>query len=200
MMSFRAAKDYQERTGRVMADQRYQENIEFEYEWSQPGHPEGKVKHHIADLEANLERLKHLLPDEEFYWKLKFLIHVHDTFKAHEIREHVPANHPESHESLARAFASEFTDNVDMLNIVQYHDENYTLWKQFKKNGRYNRIWFQYLLDTIQDWDLFLAFTLIDGHTQGKEIEKLSWFIQEVSRYKKISVNESWLSCFKNPA
>lgn len=194
MMSYRIARNYQELTERVMADKRYQENIEFEYKRPQAGHPEGKVKHHIAELEANLERLKHLLPNKDYYWKLKFLIHVHDTFKAQEIRKHVPANHPESHESLARSFASGFTDDSDMLNIIQYHDENFTLWKQFKNSGQYNHKWFEYLLNTIYDWDLFLAFTIIDGHTQGKEIEKLAWFIQQVSRYKQIIVNPSWIS------
>jgi hypothetical protein len=186
--------DYREITDRVMADERYQQNIEWEYHRSQSGHPEGKIKYHIAELEANLERLKSLLPSEEYYWKLKFLIHVHDTFKAQEIREPVPANHPESHESLARAFASEFTDEADLLNIIQYHDENYTLWKQFKRDGQYDRKWFEQLLSTIQDWDLFLAFTIIDGHTQGKDIEKLAWFITQVKVHKNTFVSGTWLS------
>jgi hypothetical protein len=186
--------DYQELTRRVMADERYKQNIEFEYHRPLEGHPEGKVKHHIADLEANLERLKSLLPREEHYWKLKFLIHVHDTFKAQEIREQVPAEHPGSHESLARAFAGEFTDEEDILNILQYHDENYTLWKQFKRHGQYEQKHFEALLNTILDWDLFLAFTLIDGHTAGKDIDKLAWFLDQVKKYKKIEVDEDWIS------
>lgn len=193
-MSLNVTKDYQILTRRVMADERYKENIEFKYGQPGSGHPEGKVKYHIAALEANLDRLKPLLPNEDYYWKLKFLIHVHDTFKAQETRERVPANHPESHESLARAFASEYTDDLDILNILQFHDENYTLWKQFKRSGQYDRKWFETLLDTIQDWDLFLAFTLIDGHTQGKDIEKLAWFIQLVNGYKQTSVTEAWIS------
>jgi hypothetical protein len=186
--------DYQKLTEQVMVDERYQKNIEFEYDRPQSGHPEGKVKYHIADLEANLERLKHRLPQEEYYWKLKFLIHVHDTFKAEEIKESVPADHPRSHESLAKAFASEFTDDIDLLNIIQYHDENFTLWKQFKSNGHYDREQFQHLLNTIHDWDLFLVFTIIDGHTEGKDIEKLAWFIGQVRKYKKTLVDETWVA------
>jgi hypothetical protein len=193
-MSFQTKKDYRVLTERIMADARYQENIRLEYNGSLSGHPEGKVKYHIADLEANLERLKHLLPDEDFYWKLKFLIHVHDTFKGQEIRKGIPADHPESHESLARAFASEFTDDPDLLNTIQYHDENYTLWKQYKNNGYYDSKWFHTLLNTIHDWDLYLAFTMIDGHTQGKDIEKLAWFIGQVRQYKQTFVTESWIS------
>jgi len=193
-MSLKIAKDYQKLTVQVIADERYQKNIEFEYERPQSGHPEGKVKYHIAELEANLERLRHRLPKEEDYWKLKFLIHVHDTFKAEASQEGVPPNHPRSHESLARAFASEFTDDADLLNIIQYHDENYTFWKQLKNNGQYDLKWFQHLLDTICDWDLFLAFTIIDGHTEGKDIEKLAWFISQVRNHRQTLVDETWVS------
>ena len=186
--------DYQKLTEQVLADERYQKNTEFEYDRPQAGHPEGKVKYHIAELEVNLERFKHRLKNEEDYWKLKFLIHVHDTFKVDEIRESVPANHPQSHETLARKFASEFTNDSDLLNIIQYHDENYTLWKQFKNTGHYDREWFQFLLNTICDWDLFLAFTVIDGRTQGKDIEKLAWFIDLVRTQKQTIVDTSWVN------
>ncbi|HJR81540.1 MAG TPA: hypothetical protein VJ821_15820 [Anaerolineales bacterium] len=63
-----------------MADPRYQENIE--YGEPRSGHPEGKVKYHIAELEENLEKMASRGISEVQYWKLKFLIHVHDTFKA----------------------------------------------------------------------------------------------------------------------
>jgi hypothetical protein len=178
---------------RILADERYKRNIDFEYDRPHSGHPEGKVKNHIAELEANLERLKHRLTEED-YWKLKFLIHVHDTFKAEANQAGVPTTDPRSHESLARAFASEFTDDADLLNIIQYHDENYTLWKQYKNRGDYDREWFQFLLDTIKDWDFFLAFTIIDGNTQGKDIEKLAWFINQVKLYKQTIVDETWVS------
>jgi hypothetical protein len=194
MMSLKIAREYRKLTEQVMADARYQKNIEFEYDRPQAGHPEGKVKYHIAELEANLEQLKRRLTNEEDYWKLKFLIHVHDTFKAEASTEGVPADDPRSHESLARAFASEFTNDIDLLNIIQYHDENYTLWKRFKSTGQYDSEWLQYLLNTIHDWDLFLIFTIIDGHTTGKDIEKLAWFIGEVRKYKRTIVDESWVS------
>ena len=186
--------DYQDLLEHVLADVRYKNNIEFEYDQPHSGHPEGKVKYHIAELEANLEKLKHRLSSEEDYWKLKFLIHVHDTFKAEASQAGVPTTDPRSHESLARAFASEFTNDADLLNIIQYHDENYTLWRQYKNQGYYDTEWFQFLLNTIQDWDLFLAFTIIDGNTKGKDIEKLAWFIAQVKLYKQTMVDETWVS------
>lgn len=185
--------DYQNLLARVLADERYKKNVEFEYDRPHSGHPEGKVKYHIAELEENLEKLKHRLANEDDYWKLKFLIHVHDTFKAEASQAGVPTTDPRSHESLAKAFAKEFTDDADLLNIIQYHDENYTLWKQHKNHGTYNREWFQFLLDTIRDWDLFLIFTIIDGHTKGKDLEKLTWFVNQVKQHKQTLIDETWV-------
>ena len=41
---------------RVVSDPRYLKNIE--YGEPRSGHPEGKVRFHIVELEANLEKLK----------------------------------------------------------------------------------------------------------------------------------------------
>lgn len=175
---------------KIIADSRYQRNIE--YGEPRAGHPEGKVKYHIADLEENLEKLVPRGISEEQYWKLKFLIHVHDTFKADAISD-VPISSPSSHASLARKFASEFVDDEDLLNMIQFHDVNFSLWKQFAATGSYDIQRFHDLLDTIRGWDLFLMFLIIDGSTQGKERSKLIWFVQEVAKYKDTRVDESWV-------
>lgn len=180
----------QEIVARILADPTYQKNIE--YGRPRPGHPEGKVRFHIADLEGNLERLRQRGISEEEYWKLKFLIHVHDTFKA-EAKKNVPFVHPRSHATLARQFAARFTDDKDLLNMIQYHDQNYYLWLDFLRNGSLDRGAFQTLLDTIQDWDLFLMFTIIDGRTAGKDKNKLGWFIAEVRKHKPTRVDTSWV-------
>jgi hypothetical protein len=173
----------------IINDKQYKRNVEFGE--ARPGHPEGKIKHHITDLEANLEKLKDRLPDEETYWKLKFLIHTHDIFKC-EAKQGVISIDPDSHQSLARSFASKFTLDLDLLNMIQFHDENYSFWKEFVKMGVYDEKRFQDLLNTIHDWDLFLIFTIIDGNTKGKDLEKLPWFIYQVRRFKSTIVDESW--------
>jgi hypothetical protein len=175
---------------RIIADPRYQRNID--YGEPRSGHPEGQVKYHIAELEQNLEKLASHGISEEQYWKLKFLIHVHDTFKAEAIPDS-PILSPLSHASLARQFAAEFTDDIDLLNMIQFHDENYALWKQFAATGSYDAERFEKLLATIQDWDLFLMFIVIDGSTEGKDPKKTGWFIGEVRKYKKTQVDETWL-------
>ncbi len=177
----------------IISDPRYLKNIE--YGEPRSGHPEGKVKYHIADLEENLERLASHAPEgmtEVQYWKLKFLIHVHDTFKAEAIPD-APILSPNSHASLARKFASEFIADEDLLNMIQLHDVNYALWLQFERTGVYDVQRLESLLGTIQDWDLFLMFLIIDGSTKGKERSKLIWFIQEAAKYRESRVDESWV-------
>ena len=175
---------------KVVSDPRYQQNIE--YGEPRSGHPEGKVKSHIGEMEENLEKLVSHGISEEQYWKLKFLIHVHDTFKAESIPDS-PIISPNSHASLARKFASEFTEDQDLLNMIQFHDVNFALWKQFAATGSYDLQRFKDLLETIQDWDVFLMFIIIDGNTQGKDPKKTGWFINEVRKHKDTMVDETWL-------
>lgn len=175
---------------KITSDPRYLKNIE--YGMPRSGHPEGKVKYHIAELEENLETLKSKGISEEQYWKLKFLIHVHDTFKAEAVPDS-PIMKPNSHASLASKFAAEFTDDADLLNMIQFHDVNFSLWKQLAGTGTYDLERLSKLLETIIDWDLFLMFVIIDGSTQGKDPAKIRWFIKEVKKHKETIVDESWL-------
>jgi hypothetical protein len=175
---------------KIMADPRYQKNIE--YGEPRSGHPEGKVKYHIADLEENLENLALHGISEDQVWKLRFLIHVHNTFKADSIPDS-PILDPNSHASLAKKFASAFVHDEDLLNMIQFHDVNFALWKQFAATGAYDLQRFENLLTTIRDWDLFLMFLIIDGSTAGKDPDKTRWFINEVRKYKQTKVDESWL-------
>ena len=174
---------------RIMSDPRYLKNIEHGEPRS--GHPEGKVKFHIAELEENLEKFAPRISEEQ-YWKLKFLIHVHDTFKVDAVPDSAVES-PNSHASLARMFASEFTDDTDLLNMIQFHDVNFALWKQFAATGAHDTERFHSLLNTIMDWNLFLLFIILDGSTKGKDPDKVKWFIGEVKRYKAVSVDEGWI-------
>lgn len=174
---------------RIVSDPRYLKNVE--YGEPRPGHPEGKVKNHIAELEENLENLAARITEVR-YWKLKFLIHVHDTFKADAVPDS-PISSPYSHASLARRFASEYTDDADLLNMIQFHDVNFSLWKQFAVTGSYDTGRLQSLLQTIKDWDLFLIFLILDGATQGKDPKKVKWFVEEVRKTISTVVDESWI-------
>lgn len=84
----------------------------------------------------------------------------------------MPITDPKSHASLARAFLAIHCD-ADLLAMVQYHDEPFALYRQFESKGKHNQDRFSALLKAIHDWNLFLAFCIIDGCTAGKSREPL---------------------------
>lgn len=166
--------DYLQLFETITSDPRYLANLDWGK--ARVGHPEGTVRAHIAELETNVERLRPRLSENEC-WRLRVLVHTHDSFKA-EALQGVPIFDPRSHASLACAFLAEFCDDVDMLAIVQYHDEPFALWRQLEFKGACNEERLAALLENIRDWDLFLAFCLIDGCTEGKGREPLHWLFE----------------------
>jgi hypothetical protein len=169
--------DYRQIFNTLISDPRYLKNLD----WGEPrpGHPEGTVRAHIAEIEPNLETLRPKLSVEQ-YWKLKVLIHTHDSFKA-EAKPGVGITDPASHASLARAFLASHCDDADLLAMVQFHDEPYALYRQVEQKGKCNAERFNALLIAIKDWNLFLAFNIIDGCTAGKSREPLHWLFREVA-------------------
>ena len=168
--------DYHKAFDAVTSDPRYLGNLDWGE--TRPGHTEGTVRAHIAEIEPNLEQLRPKLSEED-YWKLKLLIHTHDSFKA-ESKPGVAITDPNSHASLARAFLESHCDDADLLAMVQYHDEPFALFRQFESKGKYNQDRFNAVLNAIRDWNLFLSFNIIDGCTAGKSREPLHWLFREV--------------------
>lgn len=167
---------YEQIYAAIVQDERYLAHLD----WGKPrrGHPEGTVRAHIEELEGNLNRFRSRLSDDE-YWKLRLLIHTHDSFKA-EALSGVPISHPQSHASLARAFLAEFCQDEDLLAMVQLHDEPYALFQQHQHRGSVDAERFARLLTAIRDWNLFSAFLLIDGCTAGKDRGPLQWLFSQI--------------------
>ncbi len=161
----------------ITSDPRYQKNLD----WGdpRPGHPEGTVRAHIAEVDRNVEALRSKLSETD-YWRLRVLVHTHDTFKG-EAKPNVPITDPQSHASLARAFLASFCDDADLLAMVQFHDEPFALWRQHESRGKVNPERLTALLNSIRDWNLFLAFNIVDGCTEGKSREPLHWLFQQVT-------------------
>ena len=159
----------------IRRDPRYLRNVL----WGEPrpGHPEGTIAAHIADLERNLEALSPKLTEAQRL-KLLLLIHTHDPFKPE--AEDVPIVHPRSHSSLARAFLAEFVDDADLLAMAQFHDEPYALFRQARSRGAFSARRFDALVRTIADWHTFTAFLICDGCTAGKTREPLHWLFREI--------------------
>jgi len=168
--------DYRAMFDAISADPRYLRNLDWGE--ARPGHPEGTIRAHIVELEQNLAKLRAKLSDEES-WKLRLLIHTHDTFKP-DADPAASIAAPQSHASLARAFLASYCNDEELLTIVQFHDEPYALWRQVQSKGKFNQERFGSLLSTIRDWNLFLAFCIIDGSTAGKSREPLRWLFEQV--------------------
>jgi len=169
--------DYKEIFHLITSNPRYQRNLDWGE--TRPGHPEGTIRAHIAELEVNLETLRHKLSETD-YWRLKVLIHTHDTFKA-EARPGAPINAPNSHASLARAFLADFCADTDMQAMLQFHDEPFALWRQVRSKARFNQERLSALVTNVRDWNLFLAFNIVDGCTTGKSREPLRWLFQQLA-------------------
>jgi hypothetical protein len=179
--------DYKQIFDAVTNDPRYQRNLDWGE--SRAGHPEGTVRAHVAEVDRNAEMFRPKLSDTD-YWRLRVLVHTHDTFKG-EAERGVPITAPNSHASLARTFLAQFCADTDMQAMVQYHDEPFALWRQFESKGKFNQDRLTALLTGIRDWNLFLAFNIVDGCTEGKDREPLRWFFQQVAGMVQSQFTES---------
>lgn len=172
---------------KIVLDLRYKEGLA--YGKPRKGHLEGTVEKHIEELERTLEKLKPMLTEKE-YWKLKVLIHVHDAFKLESKRRthdrQVPIESHLSHASLARQFLKEFVQDNDLLNMVQYHDESHALWMKEKKSGKLDKDrLIKRVISRISDLELYLIFTIIDGYTDSKLLDRSPrWFVDLVAKYR----------------
>lgn len=184
--------DLQNMLEQIKLDHRYKEGVE--YGKPRPGHAEGTVKAHIAELEENLNILrdKKWLLEGDFE-KLMILIHVHDTFKYASARN-VSIMAPNSHSTLAKNFLAEFTSDSDLLNICQYHDVGYSIFRKLKTKGVFDSTRLNEAVNNIQDIELFLMFAIIDSCTKGKGREAIKWLVSEVcSIYPYCSVDADWI-------
>ena len=161
----------------IQQDTRYLANLD----WGapRPGHPEGTVRAHLAELERNLDAVGEKLTERDRD-RLRLVIHTHDTFKA-DARPGVAIADPHSHASLACRFLAEFCDDADVLHTVQWHDEPYALWRKQRHRQTVDSERLHALLRRTADWDLFLAFQIIDGCTAGKSREPLEWFFAAIA-------------------
>ena len=157
---------------------------------TRPGHDEGSIRNHIAELENNLSLIweKGHLSEIE-WWKLRILIHVHDIRKIH-AKPGVSIDDPYSHASLAKDLLAQYIDDQDLLNMIQFHDEGFAIYRQFKKKGTYKKERFDNLIANIKDWRIFIMFNIIDNCTEGKSREPLKWFIDEIARKIDVPTKE----------
>lgn len=140
-----------------------------------PGHPEGQVVFHVAEVLANVDRLYASHPDRA---RLRLIALVHDTFK-HKVdrsKQRCGENH---HGMIARRFAEGYTQDPVVLDIVELHDDAYNSWQKGSRDGQ----WFKAeerahrLLDRLgQNVDLYTAFFECDNATGTKRPDCVIWW------------------------
>ena len=132
-----------------------------------PGHPEGTVGRHVADLLAAITE-----PAGRRRAELRFLALVHDTLK-HRVRPDAAYSlDNDQHGVLARRFAEGYTTDPRMLRALELHDEPYRIWRAHPRDGRRA---LEALLARVPDLALFLRFVELDGSTRGKDPRPLRW-------------------------
>ena len=100
----------------LLADPRLQAGLD----WGAPrfGHPEGRVRAHVAAMLAAIPSDGPLRND------LRFLAQVHGSFKS-EVQPDQPWSPENDHAMLARRFAARYTTDERLLTTLQLHDEPY---------------------------------------------------------------------------
>jgi hypothetical protein len=131
-----------------------------------PGHPEGCVGSHVADLLAAIPE-----PAGARRTELRFLALVHDARKCH-VDPHGPATPDNDHAVLARRHAERYTADARLLEALELHDEPYRIWRADADCACAE---LEAVLDRIPDLELFLRFVALDGSTRGKDPRPMAW-------------------------
>jgi hypothetical protein len=131
-----------------------------------PGHPEGSVGLHVADILAAITEPPGRRRDE-----LRFLALVHDGFK-HRVRPDAGYSSDNDHAVLARRFAEGYTADRRVLDTLELHDEPYRIWRS---RGHQGSAALEVTLARVPDLGLFLRFVELDGSTAGKDPRPLAW-------------------------
>ena len=129
-----------------------------------PGHPEGSVGAHVADILAGITE-----PTGRRRRELRFLALVHDCLKQ-SVRADRGPSPDNDHAGLARRFAERYVADRRLLVTLELHDEPYRIWRA----GR-GTMALRGTLTRVPDLDLFLRFVELDGSTPGKDPRPLAW-------------------------
>ena len=117
---------------RICADVAWQQGVV----WGEPrpGHSQGQVKYHIAEVLANIDRLARTDAERR---DLRLIALIHDTFKYRVdlTKPRVGYNH---HAMLARQFAERYLDDTAILDIIELHDEAFNAWRLGAYQSRWN--------------------------------------------------------------
>jgi hypothetical protein len=151
----------------LLANPRLQAGLD----WGAPrfGHPEGRVREHVAAMLAAIPS------DDPLRNDLRLLALVDDSFKS-EVQPDQPWSAENDHAMLARRFAARYTTDERLLTTLQLHDEPYWIWQNSQAPEKALRP----LLKQLPDLELFARFVELDAANEGKDLTFLWWFRREL--------------------
>ena len=160
---------------RICADAEWKKGAE----WGKPrpGHSEGVVMFHIAEVLANIDRLATTAEERR---NLRLIALIHDAFKycVDQSKPKIGANH---HAVIARQFAERYLDDLVLLEIIELHDEAYNSWRLGASKGRWKEaeVRASRLVARLgSSLPLYVRFYRADNATGSKEGDSLIWFEQ----------------------
>ena len=112
--------------------------------------------------------------------RLRLLIHTHDAFKS-EAREGVAILDPANHASLAAAYIEGLGAAPCVVTVAQHHDRPYSIRLATRVNPDVAEERIGSLRASVPDWDLFVAFVLVDDATASKRGETSLWFLEQIA-------------------
>ena len=165
---------------RIAADPQWREGVEWGK--ARRGHPEGAVKHHIADVLSNVDAVA-TSPAERGRLRLAAL--VHDTFKYRAPEGSARVGSPDHHGSHAARFLERFVDDDELIEVVRWHDDAFAAWVGLVKRGdgrrAENRA--RALVERLGPaLPLFVRFFRADNGTGDKSPKSVEWFEQIAAR------------------
>lgn len=140
-----------------------------------PGHPEGSVSAHIEEVLVNVDGVALDEMDRE---RLRFVALIHDTFK-HRVDRERPRQGENHHATIARRFAEQYTDDGELLEVIELHDEAFNAWAKGDRSDAWEpaEARARRLLDRLGPSTAFyVRFYRADNETGSKDQAPLEWF------------------------
>jgi hypothetical protein len=159
---------------RIAADPEWREGVEWGV--ARRGHPEGAVKHHIADVLANVDREATSAEERR---RLRLAALVHDSFKFRAPEGSARVGSDEHHGSLAAEFLARFVEDAELVELVRWHDEAFAAWIGLSRRGRRDRAEARArtLVERLgPSLDLYVRFFRADNATGDKSPRSVRWF------------------------
>lgn len=149
--------------------------------WGKPrrGHPEGEVYKHVREVLNNIDQLDLTKRERE---KLRLIAYVHDTFKYIEDKSQ-PRDWSKHHAVHARRFLSDFVQDKDVLDIIEWHDEVFHCWNWvfICKEIEIGEKKLQDLINRLNgNLKLYYLFFKCDTLTGNKILSPLWWFEEKI--------------------